>query len=400
MRKFMFIWASQAFSLFGSAVVNFALVWYLTRETGSATVLASALMIAMIPSIILGPLVGPLIDRWNRKKIMIYADLATMLLTVILVILFYTRNIQIWHIYMILIGRSIGAVFQGPALLASIPLIVSEKQLVRANGLYQTLQNSIQVVAPPTGAFLMNALSMPAVLSIDIVTAILAVACLLPLKISQLPVLPSVKRNYFKEMAEGWRYIQTRRGLVMLIGLVAVLMFFAAPAGSLIPVLVMKHLEGDILRLGWLTSASGIGGILGGLFLTAWGGFRKSIWTALLGFTVMIPCSVVIGFTSPSLFYSTVGAMLLMGIGLSLANAPLTAIINSVVDKNIQGRVFTLYGSVVGTVIPLGMLISGPVADWLDIRSLYWIAAGAWIIIIPLALTSRSLMDLENHPAS
>ena len=112
MKKFFVLWTSQAASLFGSAVVQFSLPWYLARETGSATVLATAVMVALIPSIILGPLVGPFIDRWSRKKIMIYADLYTALLTLVLVALFYTGTIQIWHIYAIMIGRAIGETFQ------------------------------------------------------------------------------------------------------------------------------------------------------------------------------------------------------------------------------------------------------------------------------------------------
>lgn len=401
MKKFFVLWSSQAASLFGSAVVNFALAWYLTRETGSATVLATALMVAIIPQIVLGPFVGPLVDRWSRKKIMIFADFSTMLFTVVLVILFYTDAVQIWHIYVIMIGRAIGETFQFPALGASIPMIVPEKQLVRANGLYQMLQSAIKIVAPPAGAFLMEALPMQGVLSVDIITAVIAIACLLPLVIPQPErTTLAVKPDYFGDMKQGFHYVWSRRGLVMLMGLVASLIFFTAAPASLIPVLVNTHLAGDVVKLGWLGSASGIGGIAGGLFLGVWGGFKKRIRTALLGFLIMIPCSVGLGLTSPTIFYTTtVPAMLFMGVGLALVSAPLTAIMNSVVAKDIQGRVFSLYGSVVTVVIPLGLIIGGPVADWLGIRSLYFIASGAWLVILPLAMFSKSLMDLENQKA-
>jgi DHA3 family macrolide efflux protein-like MFS transporter len=400
-KKFFVLWSSQAASLFGSAVVNFALAWYLTRETGSATVLSTALMAAMIPQIVLGPFVGPLIDRWSRKKIMIFADLSTMLFTVVLVVLFYTDTIQVWHIYVVMIGRAVGDTFQSPALGASIPMIVPEKQLVRANGLFQMLQNAIKIVAPIAGAFLMETLPMQGVLSVDIITAIIAIACLLPLAIPQPPrTTLAVKPSYFGEMRQGFRYIWSRPGLVMLIGMVALLIFFVAPASSLVPVLVNKHLGGDVIKLGWLGSASGIGGILGGLLLGVWGGFKKRMWTAFLGFFIMIPCSVGLGFTSPNIFYTTtVPAMLFMGVALTLVNAPLGAILNSVIAKDMQGRVFSLYFSIVVAVMPLGLLIGGPVADALGIRSLYFIASGAWLIILPLAMLSKPLMNLENQKA-
>ncbi|MHB8105097.1 MAG: MFS transporter, partial [Dehalococcoidales bacterium] len=162
------MWISQAFSLIGSAVVEFALAWYLTRETGSSTVLATSLMVALLPSIVLGPLIGPLVDRWDRKKIMIYSDLAITLMTVGLVILFFTKSIQIWHIYVAMVGRAIGQAFQFPAMQATVANIVPEKHLSRAAGLTMTLNGIINIAAPPLGAFLMEALPMQGVLAVDI----------------------------------------------------------------------------------------------------------------------------------------------------------------------------------------------------------------------------------------
>jgi len=395
------LWISQAASLFGSAVVDFALAWYLTRETGKATVLATALMAALIPQIVLGPFVGPLIDRWSRKKIMIISDAAISLLTAVLVVLFITGTVQIWHIYAIMVGRSIGGTFQNPALGASIPMLVPEKQLVRANGLFQMLQYTIRVIAPIAGAMLMESLEMQWVLSVDIITAVIAIGCLLPLGIPQPPrTTLAVKANYFGDMRQGFRYIWARQGLVMLIGMMALLMFFVVPASTLIPVLVNEHLGGDVIKLGWLGSASGIGGIAGGLLLGIWGGFKKRMWTALLGFLIMIPCSVGLGLTSVNIFYaSTLPAMLFMGVGMAFVNAPLTAIMNAVIARDMQGRVFSLYHSIVMAVMPLGLIIGGPVADALGIRSLYFIASAAWLVILPLAMFSKSLMNLENQKA-
>lgn len=381
-------------------MVTFALAWYLTKTTGRATVLSTALMVAIIPSIVLGPFIGPFIDRWSRKKIMIFADLFIASLTVVLVILFYTKTIQIWHIYVILVGRSIGDTFQNPALGASIPMIVSEKDLVRVNGLFQMLQNAIKIVAPIAGAFFMELMPMQWVLSVDIITAVIAISCLIPLAIPQpTRTTLTVKPNYFGDMKQGFQYIWSTPGLAMLIGMVAILVFFAMPGANLIPVLVNEHLGGDVIKLGWLGSASGIGGIAGGLALGVWGGFKKRMWTALLGFAIMIPCSIGLGLTTEKYFYTTIIAMIFMGVGNAMVNTPLTAIMNSIIPRDMQGRVFSLYGSIVMLMIPLGLVIAGPVADWLGIRSLYWIASGAWLIVLPLAMLSKPLMNLENQKA-
>lgn len=398
MKKLFVLWSSQAASLFGSAVVQFALAWYLARETGSATVLSTALIVGIIPYVVLGPFVGPLIDRLSRKHIMIYADLFTAALTAVLVVLFYTGNIEVWHIYLIMAGRSIGDVFQNPALSAAIPLIVQEKDLVRANGLFQMLQSAIKIVAPLAGAFCMETLDMQWVLSIDVFTAVIAVGCLLPLRIPQPPrTTLTEKPNYFADLKQGFAYIWARPGLAMLIGLVTLLVFFAVPASALFPIMVQTHLEGNVIMLGWVGTSMGIGGILGGLIMSSWGGFKKRIHTAVFGFAIMIPCSVGIGLTSVDIFYSTtVPAMIIMGIGNTFIAASLTAIMNSVVAKDIQGRVFAIHGSVVTLAMPIGLLIAGPLVDAYDIRWLYFIASAAWFVILLLALVAKPLMNVEK----
>ena len=402
MKKFTVLWSSQAASLLGSAVVQFALAWYLTRETGSATVLASALMVAMLPQVVLGPLVGPLVDRWDRKKIMIFSDLFTSLMTVVLVVLFALHSVQVWHIYLLMVGRSIGDTFQGPALIASFPMLVPKEQLVRANGLFQMLRDLIRVVAPVAGAFLMETLPMTAVLSVDIVTAVIAVAVLLPLGIRNPARDPeAARRDYLADLREGFKYIWARRGIATLIGMFVLLIFTVAPASNLFPVLVNEHLEGDVAKLGWMISASGVGGIAGGLLLGVWPGFKRRLRTAYLGFLVMIPASVAVGLTTPATFYTvTMPAMFFLGASGAVAFTPLNAILNAVVADDMQGRVFSLQGSIVGAAIPLGLLIGGPVADTFGIRSLYFIAAGAWLLIASGALLSKSLLELENGPAT
>jgi len=208
LKKFFVLWSSQAVSMFGSSVVGFALAWYLAKETGSATVLSMAMLVNLLPSVVLGPFIGPFIDRWNRKKTMIYSDLITALLTLVLVVLFHTGAIQIWIIYVIMAGRSIGGSFQRPALSASMSMIVPEKYLVRANGLNMTLNGAINIVAPIAGALLMEAFEIQWVLSVDIITAVIAVGFLLPLAIPQPQhTNPIEKPGYFTALRQGFRYV-------------------------------------------------------------------------------------------------------------------------------------------------------------------------------------------------
>ena len=380
--------------------MEFALAWYLTIETGSATVLATAMLIAFIPQILLGPIAGPYIDRWNRKRIMILADVFIALVTVGLVALFYFKAIQIWHIYVAMILRAIGQTIHFPAMQAAIPMIVPEKHLARASGLTQMLMGVINIAGPPAGAFLLGFLPMQGVLAIDIVTALIAIGCLLPIIIPQPErIVTAVKASMVKEMMEGFRYIWNWRGLTMLIGLSAILMFFLIPAFTLLPLMVTNYLEGDVLKLGWLESAFGVGMIAGGIILGAWGGFQRKIITSIAGAIMAGIATLALGFTSMSLFMLGVTGSFLVGVGLSFGNGPITAALQAIVAKDMQGRIFSLMGSVGGIMTPLGLAIAGPLADSIGIRPLYWIAGGAVLAVGIASFFIPSLMNLEKKTA-
>jgi DHA3 family macrolide efflux protein-like MFS transporter len=378
--------------------VGFALAWYLAKETGSATVLAMAMMVGILPGVILGPFIGPFIDRWNRKKIMIFGDLATMLLTLVLVILFYTDTIQIWLIYVVLACRAISGSFQGPALSASLPMIVPEKHLVRANGLNMTLQGIINIIGPPAGAFLMEALPMQWVLSVDIVTAVIAIGCLLPLAIPHPPhTTLTTKFNVIGDMVQGFRYIASWKGLLFLIILCSMMNFFVAPVNSLRPLFVTNYLGGDVLKLGWLATAFGVGVIAGGLILGAWGGFKRRIFTCLIGLMIWGICITAFGFTTESLFFLGLALMLIAGFGLTMNNASVGAIFQATVPRDMQGRVFTLMFSAAGAMMPLGLVIAGPLADAIGVRTIWYISGISILTLAIAGFFSRDLMNIENQ---
>ena len=149
--RFFTIWSGQALSLFGSALVQFALIWYLTQKSGSATVLAVATLVGMLPQIVIGPFAGALVDRWDRRIIMIVADGAIAVFSLLLAYLFASGKVQIWHVYGIMAIRATGGAFHYPAMSASTPLMVPNEQLTRVNGLNQALQGVNSLVAPPMG---------------------------------------------------------------------------------------------------------------------------------------------------------------------------------------------------------------------------------------------------------
>src|SRR3972149_1652840 len=184
--KFFVVWTGQAFSLVGSALVQFALVWWLTKETGSATILATSTLIAMLPQIFLGPFAGTFIDRWNRKAVMLVSDSLIAIATLFLIYLFSTGRESVFAIFMILLIRSAGGSFHYPALQASTSLMVPKQHLARIAGLNQTLHGVINIIAPPPlGALLISILPTQSVLFVDVITAAIAVSLLAIVSIPQ-----------------------------------------------------------------------------------------------------------------------------------------------------------------------------------------------------------------------
>ena len=402
MKKFFVLWSSQAASLFGTSVVGFALGWYVagdvTDETGSVTLFSTVMMMNILPVVFLGPFVGPLVDRWNRKKIMIYSALVTMLLTGLLFVLFYTNVIQLWHIYVVLLLRAVGGVFQMPAFNAAVPMVVTEEHLVRANGLNMSLHGAINLVSPLAGAFLMATLPMHWVLSVDIITALLAIGILFMLRIPQ-PARTTLteKPNVIGDMVQGFRYIASWKALLVLIVIGAIINFVASPGETMLPMLVTIRLGDDVLKLGWLGAAFAGGVIAGGLILGAWGGFKRKAATIFLSFIMYSITVFIFGFTTERLFFLGLSMWFIAGVANAIGNAPVGALFQSVVPKDMQGRVFSLMISANSAMIPLGLLVFGLVADAIGIHMIYHIAGIVIMVTVLTGFYFGNVMDLENQ---
>jgi DHA3 family macrolide efflux protein-like MFS transporter len=396
---FIGIWAGQALSLVGSRVAQFGLVWWLTESTGSATVLATATLMALLPGIVLGPLVGVLVDRWNRRWVMIAADGLIALAALWLAFMFWAGRVQVWHIYVLMLLRSIGSGFHWPAMQASTSLMVPEEHLTRVAGLNQAMNGALNVVGPPMGALLLRWLPFEQLMLVDVVTALLAIVSLLFVAVPQpkrdglAEGLPAV----WKDLVEGLRYVRAWPGLVALIIAALVFKIALTPAFSLIPLMVSDHFGGGPEELSLLESAMGIGILLGGVLLGVWGGFRRRIYTMLLSASVLCVAFVVFGLLSPSLFWAAVATAWVMGLMIPLADGPLMAILQANVAPELQARVFTLLGSLISLSSPLGLALAGPVADWLGLQTWY-LAAGALLgVTAVIGFTTPAIVNIEQN---
>ena len=398
--RFFTVWVGQAFSLFGSALVQFALIWWLTQKSGSATVLAIATLVGMLPQIVVGPFAGALVDRWNRRIVMIVADGTIALFSLLLAYSFASGGVQIWHVYAVMLLRAIGAAFHFPALAASTRMMVPKEQLTRISGLNQTLQGINSLAAPPLGAFLISVISTQHVLLIDVGTALLAIIPLFFIPIPQpkriADTQSDAKPSLMQDIREALRYIRSIPGLLTIIFMALFLNFLLVPVESLMPLLVTKHFGKGAIELGIVNSVSGAGIIAGGLLLGIWGGFKKKIVTSMTAIVGLGVAVLLIGIAPANLFVLAIIGSILLGFMSPLANGPLGALLQSIIRPDMQGRVMSLLASGATAISPIGLLIAGPFSDWLGIRVWFWAGGLICVLIALMGFFIPSVMGIER----
>jgi DHA3 family macrolide efflux protein-like MFS transporter len=381
--RFWLLWGSQAVSLVGSFAVQFAIIWWLTSSTGSATVLASAALVGLLPQVLLGPFFGALVDRWNRKQIMLIADSAIALASAWLAWMFYIDAATITHVFVALGVRAIGGAFHSPAVLASTSLMVPEKHYVRIQGLNQALQSGSPLLAAPLGALLVSWLPMSLIMMIDVGTALVAVIPLLFVKVPQPQESSesSEQSSILADVAEGIHYLRQHRDQMYLVLGATLANFFVVPAFVLLPLFVMQELGGGAYYLSVLHLIIAVGGVVGGSLLASWGGFERQVHTVIVGFAFVGASTLLIGVAPTDSQWMPAMAMFFVGVAAAMINGSIMAILQARVAADYQGRLFTLVGSIAGAITPLSLLLAAPVAELLGIR-FWYVAGGACCLLL------------------
>jgi len=400
--RFFTIWSGQALSLFGSALVQFALIWWLTQKSGSATVLAIATLVGMLPQIVIGPFAGALVDRWNRRLIMMIADGTIAAFSLLLAYLFAAGTVQIWHIYAVMFVRSLGGAFHFPAMAASTPLMVPKEQLTRINGLNQALQGVNSLIAPPVGALLLGILPTQGILLIDVGTALLAILPLLFLPIPQPQRHQELqgqeaRPSLLQDVRAAISYIRSIPGFTAIIFMALFLNFLLVPTTALTPLLVTKHFGKGAIELGLIESVMGVGIIAGGVLLSIWGGFKKKIVTTMIGIVGLGVGVMLVGLAPSNLFILALAGNVILGLMIPIANGPVGAMMQSIVRPDMQGRVMSLLNSGATAIAPLGLLIAGPFSDWLGIRVWFWAGGILCALIGSAAFFVPIIMNVEDY---
>lgn len=365
MAAFGIIWAGQIASLLGSAMSQFALTLWAYEVTGKATPLAMVGFFFVTPMIVLGPFVGTLVDRGNRRLMMMLSDLANAVNTLALLALYATGTLQIWHLY---IAATIGGIFNGfqwPAFSAAITLMLPKEHYARANGMLEMGGNASAIFAPLLAGALIGPVGLVGIMAIDLTTATIAVVTLLFAHIPQPPQSQAGREgagSFLKETAYGFRYIFARPGLLGLQTVFLVSNLFLSLGGAVQAPFILARSGNDQMVFGSVQSAGAIGGLAGGLVMAAWGGPKRRVHGLLGGmFAISLLGQVALGLgQAPPAWMAASFLGALFG---PMANGCSQAIWQSKVAPDVQGRVFATRRLIAWLVMPIAQLAAGPLSD-------------------------------------
>jgi DHA3 family macrolide efflux protein-like MFS transporter len=365
MFAFTIIWIGQIFSLLGTAMSEFGLTLWAYQITGKATPLALVGFFFVIPQVALAPFIGVLVDRSNRKLMMMLSDLAAALTTALVLGLYLTGNLQIWHLYVTALITGLFQGFQWPAYSASISLMLPKEQYARANGMLSMAENASAVFAPILAGALFGPLGLVAILIIDLACAAFAIGALLFVHIPQ-PVETESGREaggkILEQVTYGLRYILKRPSLLGLQTVFMVGNFFFSIAFAVIAPMILARTSNNELVYGSVQSAGAIGGVIGALIMSAWGGPKRRVHGVLLGWALSGLFGVTLLGLGRSPFIWGI-AMFLGMLASPFINGSNQAIWQSKVAPDVQGRVFTTRMMIAWLVMPLAQLLAGPLSD-------------------------------------
>ncbi|BAZ54109.1 hypothetical protein NIES4103_67940 [Nostoc sp. NIES-4103] len=363
MRNFITVWLGQLVSTIGSSMTSFAIEIWAWEITGKATTLALVGFFSLLPSIIITPISGVIVDRFNRKLLMMVGDTVAVCTTIIIILLYLSNHLQIWHFY--LTGAIVGTFnqFQSLAYSSSVSLMIPKKHYTRASSLEFLSSYGSNIIAPALAGYLYTIIGFLGIWLIDIFTFTIAIGSLLLVNIPQL--LPATAHenvaNIWRDLGLGWRYINKQKSLLALL-IVNLLFWLPHDLGnSLYSPMILSRTNNNTLVLGSLASAAGFGGIMGVLIISTWGGFRRKIKGVLLGMICAGLSKTIFGLGRT--LWVWIPAQFCSSFSFPLNGSSDTAIWLAKVPPNVQGRVFAARSLLLQIASAVGYLIAGPLAD-------------------------------------
>ncbi|WP_102379764.1 MFS transporter [Raoultibacter timonensis] len=393
------IWAGQAVSMVTSYAAGYAAVWYITETTGSALMLAAATICAYLPQGLLSPFGGVIADKYNRKIVMIVADMGVGVISLVLGIFILLGKASFGLIIVMIIARSIGQAFHGPAMMAAMPLLVPEKHLLRINTLDQLLMSMASIGAPAFGIFLYTVIGFYSVMFLDFLGACVAVLGLALAKIPTIHDETTENQHVLANMRDGWKALSVNRGLMILIVGITLGMMVFGPLGAMFPLMTYDHFGGDGFAASITEAAFGVGMLVGSGILMAWGGGKRLAGLMAVAAIIVGASTAVCGLLTPNMFWVFVALCAVMAVACAWFNGPLITLVQKNVPEEKMGRALGLTTAAIGLASPLGVAIGGVTAEAIGIAP-FFLVDGILCLALGLVLyLPKSVRALDTAAA-
>lgn len=375
---------SQTVSLFGSMLVQYAIGWYITLRTQSGVMMTISIICGFLPTFFLSPFAGVWADRYDRKLLIALSDTMIAVSTLILAVLFMLGYDALWLLFVISAIRALGTAVQTPTVGAFLPQLVPEDRLTKVNATYGSIQSMIMLVAPMLSGALMTVSSIEAILFIDVVTAAIAVLILFVfLKVpAHAKALSNQPTSYLSDMREGINYIKNHGFVKALFSFCAIFFIFVTPVAFLTPLQVTRTFGEAVWRLTAIEIVFSVGMTAGGIIMASWGGFKNKIHTMALSTLVTGLCTVALGIV-PN-FWAYLVFMGSIGIVMPAFNTPFMVLLQQKIEGDFLGRIFGVFSMISSSMMPLGMLVFGPVSDFIRIE---WLLIGTGLLMFVQGFT-------------
>ena len=369
---------SQTITLFGSSLVQYAIMWYITLTTQSGIMMTFSIICGFLPTFFLSPFAGVWADRYNRKALIVLADAGIALATLVLALLFLAGYKMLWLLFFISAIRALGTAVQIPAVGALLPQIVPVDRLTRVNSINSSIQSLVALVSQMLSGALLTFSTIEMIFSIDVVTA--AIGIMILLFLLHIPVHDKAREkqttSYFNDMSLGFAYIKNHAYLKNFFIFCAVFLILAAPASFLTPLQVARSYGIEVWRLTAIEVAFSSGMICGGLMMASWGGFKNRVHSMTLACLVFGICTFALGVMP--VFWLYLAIMAVAGVAMPLFNVPATVLLQEKVEADYLGRVFGIMGMLASVAMPVGMLLFGPLADIVRVE---WMLLGTGVVV-------------------
>lgn len=381
-RNFYLFLTGQFLSGITSMVVQYAIIWYLTKTTGSATVLSLAMLLGMLPMVLLSPFTGPLIDRWNKKILLVVTDIIVAIFAIILSITgTLSPEFPLWLVFVSLLIRSIAQTFQMPTIQSILPTMVPEEELTKVNGQFSMVQSANFIIAPALGAVLYSIVPMNFLILLDVLGAVFGVGLLLLVTIPRI-TSEGEPIHLLADTKFGFKKLFENKGLwyITIVGAIFMLLFM--PAASLYPLMTMNYFNGSVGQAGLVEVVYSVGMLIGGAVIGIFGNWKNRMNLIFFAYAVIGVTISLSGFLPPTskgfIYFILLNAI--AGFATPYFNTLLMAMIQQSYEPNVLGRVLGVLNSLMSITGPVGLLFAGPLADKIGVEKMFVIAGFGAII--------------------